>query len=714
MPRRINTSVSSFSRPRLRPLVLALSVALGHFGAASAADEAPDAPEAAVLPVITITGANDHNGYTVRESDSASKLNLTLRETPQSVSVVTRTRMDDFRLDTVNDVLANTTGVTVEKVETERTYYVARGFDIINFQADGVGTPLVFGNMMGNLDTALFERVDIVRGANGLAASTGNPSATVNFIRKRPGAAFAANAGLTLSSWNTRRIDADVSSPLNDSGSVKGRVVVASGQADSYLDRYKTKKNVAYGIVEAKLGQDTLLSIGHAWQDNKSNGGMWGALPLYYTDGSPTDYPTGTNTSADWSFWDSTTHGSFIELNHQLGQGWALKSTLSHNKESSRSKLFYVYGTPDKATGAGLFSYPSAYRSDHSQTLFDIGASGQFNLGGRQHDLSFGASWSRSRLDDFSSYGRGSGTPLTAATDFTGAYPLPEFDDHFDGSTYEDVRKTVYAAARFALADKVKLLTGFNSTKAESTGLSYGSSKQKSASQTSPYVGLVVDVLPQLSLYTSYTEIFSPQSEQDINGVALDPIMGSSAEAGFKGDLFGGKASYSGAIFRARQDNTAEQVDMNGGKAHYRGINAESTGAEVEVTGELANGWLASIGYTHLKVEDSAGKATKTYVPRRLLRMSTTYRLPAVPQLKIGANLNWQGDIERAQGPGIVTRQDSYATLGLMARYEIDRNMTLALNLNNVTDKKYLTSLYWSQAYYAAPRSASATLNWKY
>jgi outer membrane receptor for ferric coprogen and ferric-rhodotorulic acid len=346
--------------------------------------------------------------------------------------------------------------------------------------------------------------------------------------------------------------------------------------------------------------------------------------------------------------------------------------------------------------------------------LFDIGASGQFNLGGRQHDLSFGASWSRSRLDDLSGYGRGMHTPLTPSTDFTGGYPLPEFDDHFDGSTYEDVRKTVYAAARFALADKVKLLAGFNSTKADSTGLSYGSSKQKAASQTSPYVGLVYDVAPQLNLYTSYTEIFSPQSEQDINGVALDPIMGSSAEAGFKGDLFGGKASYSGAIFRARQNNTAEQAGMNGAKAYYRGINAESTGAELEVTGELAKGWLASVGYTHLKVEDDQGKSTKTYVPRRLLRMSTTYRLPAVPQLKIGANLNWQSDIEREQKPGVVTRQASYATLGLMARYEIDRNLTLAVNLNNVTDKKYLTSLYWSQAYYAAPRSASATLTWKY
>jgi outer membrane receptor for ferric coprogen and ferric-rhodotorulic acid len=84
------------------------------------------------------------------------------------------------------------TGVNVEKVETDRTYYNSRGFDITNFQVDGIGLPLIWGIQFGDLDTVLFERVEVVRGANSMMTGTGNPSATVNYVRKRPTDTFQA------------------------------------------------------------------------------------------------------------------------------------------------------------------------------------------------------------------------------------------------------------------------------------------------------------------------------------------------------------------------------------------------------------------------------------------------------------------------------------------------------------------------------------------
>ncbi|MES2102700.1 MAG: TonB-dependent siderophore receptor [Pseudomonadota bacterium] len=718
---------------RLRPLALWLPLALGNSGPALAAD-APavisinagtgtpvgtSAAEAA-LPEVTITGAainestEKTGAYTTRRSSSATRLDLSLRETPQSVSVITRARMDDFKQDNVNEVLANSTGVTVEKIETDRTYYTARGFDITNFQYDGVGIPFVLGNVYGDLDTAVYDRVDVVRGANGLMSATGNPSATVNFVRKRPTYQWQASAGLTLGSWNTRRVDADVSAPLNSSGTVAGRIVVVRQEGDSYLDRYSPDKAVVYGIVEAYLSDHTLLSVGHTYQKNTARGGMWGALPLYYTDGSPTNYPVSASTSADWSNWTTQTDRSFVELSHQFGNGWQTKSILSYNTDKSDSRLFYVYGTPDRVTGAGLFSYPSLYGSDNKQTLFDMFATGQFSLAGRQHDLSFGVSWSKSTLDDISHYGRGIGTPLTSQTDFTGKYPEPAFDASIDGSKYEDRRKTAYVAARFNLADALKLITGVNATRAESNGTAYGLSQQKSASKTTPYVGAVADINKSLSAYASYTEIFNPQSETDSKGRTLDPVIGKTYELGAKSELFERKLNLSGAIFKTRQDNAAEQAGYLGTKAYYRGINAESKGVELELAGELSKGWQASAGYTRMTISSSDGGPAKTYLPRKLLRLSTTYRLPFFAPVKIGANLNWQGDIYRDQGAGIITRQDSYALLGLMARYDISKDISLALNLNNVTNKKYLASLYWAQGYYGAPRNGSASLSWKY
>ena len=166
-------------------------------------------------------------------------------------------------------------------------------------------------------------------------------------------------------------------------------------------------------------------------------------------------------------------------------------------------------------------------------------------------------------------------------------------------------------------------------------------------------------------------------------------------------------------MFRTHQSNAAEQAGSSGGIAYYRGVDARSTGVEFELAGELARGWNASVNYTKLAIKDEHGAAARQFIPRQLLRLSSTYRVPTVDGLQIGASLNWQDDTSVEDGDTTV-RQPAYAVLGLMARYRLNRHLDLALNVNNATDKKYLTSLYWTQSYYAAPRNASVTLNWTY
>ncbi|WP_229257053.1 TonB-dependent siderophore receptor [Duganella lactea] len=696
----------------LRPLLLALSLMSSSHAVAGDADTA--APEAQ-LQTVTVTGTADQDAYTARATRSAGKLELSLRETPQSVSVITRARMDDFKLDNINQVLASTTGVTVEQVETSRTYYTARGFDIVNFQYDGVGMPQVFGNVQGDLDTALYERIDVVRGANGLMTSTGNPSATINFIRKRPAASLQASASLTLGAWNKRRVEGDVSTPLNDSGSVAGRVVLVHDQSDSYIDRYAPKKNVAYAVVDAHLSRDTLLTIGHTYEANRIDSPMWGALPLYYSDGTPTNYPVGTSTSADWSRWDSTTNSTFAELTHHLGQGWNVQGTLTYVDYKSDSDLQYVYGTPVKGVGGGLYAYPSQYIAAQQQKLADLAVDGKFTLGGRTHELSFGYSYANSRLTDRSNYGQGIGTELPGQSAFDGRYPKPSFDASVDGSRYDDTRNTLFLATRLNLADDWKLLGGLNHTRASSSGNSYGTSKYKSATKTTPYVGVVYDINREWSAYASHTRIFNPQSEIDASGAPLAAVEGKTTEAGVKAAFFDNRLNASGAVFKTSQDNTAEAAGKIGAKTYYRGVNAQSAGIEFDLSGQLSKGWQASAGITRLSsLKGDQGQAVRTYVPRTTARLNTTYQVPALPALKVGATLAWQSETSIDQIAGVRTVQSSYATLGLMARYQIDQHLALSVNLNNVNDKQHLTSLYWTQAYYAAPRNGSATLSWSY
>jgi outer membrane receptor for ferric coprogen and ferric-rhodotorulic acid len=235
------------------------------------------------LETVTVTaeglGATTEQtqSYTTGAMKSATKMDMTVRETPQSVSVITRTQMDDFGLTGINDVLEHTTGVTVEQIETDRVYYTARGFEITNFQQDGIGVPLTYNIQHGDADTAIYDRVEVVRGASGLSSGAGNPSATINMVRKRPTDEFQTSVKTSVGSWDNYRLDADVSGAITEN--IGGRFVLVEQTRNSYLDRYSVDRSVIYGVTDFKFSDDTVLTLGASRQDNRANSPMWGALP---------------------------------------------------------------------------------------------------------------------------------------------------------------------------------------------------------------------------------------------------------------------------------------------------------------------------------------------------------------------------------------------------------------------------------------------------
>ena len=298
------------SQLALRPLALAvhsalLTLVLGA-GAAWAAD-APATANEATLSEIKVLGQQDkasteHTGsYTTKQMATATRMGLSIRETPQSISVVTRQRMDDMGLNSLAEVLVQSTGVTVQENDSERTNFSARGFSIGNYQIDGVA---VNSGSNALFDTAIYDRIEIVRGATGLVSGNGDPSATINMLHKRPGKELAASAGMTVGSWSKVRLEGDISAPLNADGSIRGRVVVAGQNRHSYMDLYKERKLVGAVIVEADLTPDTLLTAGIDYQKNTPKGTSWGTTPLFFADGTPANMPRSFNMAAKWSSWE--------------------------------------------------------------------------------------------------------------------------------------------------------------------------------------------------------------------------------------------------------------------------------------------------------------------------------------------------------------------------------------------------------------------------
>lgn len=709
-----------------RCLLLSLTGTAVLAPAATLAQDAATAQEASNnLDTITVEAealsivSEGAESYRVPLTSTATRLDLTPRETPQSVSTVTRAQMDDFQLDTVNDVLESTPGVTVERLETDRTYYTARGFDISNFQVDGLRVPMPYNNVHGDMDTAIYDRVEVVRGATGLMSGSGNPAATVNFIRKRPTDTPQASVSGTLGSWDHRRLDVDVAGPLDGEGRVRGRLVAAGMQTDSYLDRLSRERGVLYGVLEADVTDTTTLTLGHTWQQNDTDGNMWGALPLYDTAGNPTNYDVSTTSAPEWSFWNVETRRSFVELAQELNEEWTLKGTVTHLDMLTDSKLFYIGTIPDASTGRIPNSFWLSKFDRHlEQWGADLHAKGTIEALGRTHQLVLGADWSQGRSQQSSLYGAAP-DDLPPLDEWDGSYPEPEFANPDFAHDVTIKERSVYSAGKLDLADRWTGILGARVSWLDSVGEQYGTPQGQGVdNELTPYAGLIYDVTDQASLYASYTAIFEPQPEIDSKEEMLPPAEGESYELGVKGDVFGSRADASLALFRTHHNNFAQSTGVlasNGTQFIHRAEDLTSEGVEATLAGELTAGWHASVGYTYLEIEDAEGEATNTYIPRHLVRATTSYRPAVMDRLKLGARVRWQDDIERerdfADGK---SRQGAYALVDLMASYDVSDNLTASLNLNNVTDEKYLTSLKWDQAFHGAPRSVMANLTWRY
>ncbi|MGU3316081.1 TonB-dependent siderophore receptor [Sphingomonas sp. M6A6_1c] len=688
---------------------------------------------------IIVTGQRSEGSddYGVKTQRTATRLPLSQRETPQSVSVVTRAQIDDLQLNDVNALLATVPGINVLAGETDRVYFSARGFDIQTFQIDGIGQPFSFGIQTGSIDTAIYDRVEVVRGAPGLLSPTGNPSAVINFIRKRPYHELKVSASAQYGSFDNKRIDGDVSIPLTTDGSIRARAVGALLDTDSYLDRYSLRRWTGYGIVEADLGANTVISAGYGHQDHQSRGAMWGATPLYYTDGSRIDFARSANYAPRWSGWNVIDRQIFGDLTHDFGNGWTGKVSVLRKATSENDTLFYVYGNPVRgapggidtlgtattADDIGIRSYPGAFKGEARNLTLDAYIGGPVSVGGRQHDVMVGVMRGAERYRQYSSYDYSQvGLLLPLDTFFDGNFPKTTFPTPYDLSLDQHrQRETVYGLVRLNLADPFKVMLGGNYTHAQSNGTSYGEATDFDRTRFLPFVGATYDLTSTISAYASYATIFNPQTEFDANLRQLAPITGDNLEAGLKGAWFGGRFNASAAVFQARQNNTAQAGAFLNGRQTYDAVDATSQGIEIEASGQPVPGVQVTGGFTVMRVRGDDDQPVRTFVPRNTGRLNLSYTPQGLKALKLGASVQYQGrfyfepgSLSSTTGQPIRITQGGVATVDLFGRYALTENVSVGVNLQNVTNAKYLTALTFDQSRYAAPRAILGTISLRY
>jgi outer membrane receptor for ferric coprogen and ferric-rhodotorulic acid len=666
-------------------------------------------------------------------TSTAAKLPLTLRGTPQSVTIVTRERLDDQNLQSLQDVLDNTPGIYTYAWDTERVIFTARGFVIDNLMYDGVPAEGNFSteSIDETIDTALYDRIEIVRGATGLMTGAGSPAASINLYRMHAESKeLATRLGFTAGSWNDYRFDADISTPLNSDGSVRARFVGVYQDNDSFQNLYTKEKRVLSGIVDADLSENTRLSVGFDFQDNQPQANTWGSFPLYLADGTAANWSRSVTTATDWAFWNRKTTSAFAEIDHSFDNGWALRSTLSWRRFEEDLALFYVYGFPHPVTGEGLDPY--AYRSDGEITALalDVHASGAVNLFGREHELVVG--YSGSKVENTGNeFAHDELAPVGNFFEWDGSYPEPAFDSTgFLLTDIDSSQNGLYVAGRFVLADPLKLVAGARYSTwdtdhfylYDSPDVTFHDEYKK----VIPYAGLIFDISRDFSAFGSYTEIFKPQLTRDVDNRYLDPIDGNSVEFGIKGEHFDARLNTALTLFETRQDNVAEAafdesgnpIMLEDGTQASVAIDGTRTrGFEFEAAGALSDRWTASLGWTRYLIEDAGGLAVRTFVPRTMVRGFTTWRPAALEKLTLGFGINWQSDsYTQVGGPngGIPLRQGDVTLVSLMAKYQFTPKISVQLNGSNLLDEDYYVLDNYDNTHYGEPLGASATLNWEF
>ncbi|APF01560.1 ligand-gated channel protein [Pseudomonas putida] len=638
----------------------------------------------------------------------------TLKEIPQSVTVITRKQLDDQGITDLQDALNHTTGIVGAQGIGPGVVVTSRGFQIDDWQYDGVPIPrnnYSLGNW-ATQDLVFFDRVEILRGASGLLQGTGSPGGAINLVRKRGQATPTVTLTGKAGSWDHYGLQLDAGGPLTADGRVRGRLVADEDQSDSFIDYQWSKSHSLYGALDIDLNDATTVGAGISYNRQQSRPMLRG-IPRYAT-GKPVDVPRSTYTGARWSRAETDVTTYYLDLEHRFNEDWAFKAAAVRMDETNTSthQRTQTVGEGLEPDGSGV-EYADWITDFHSTKLgLDMNVVGHFDTGPVAHEVTFGGNYSKLTSDD--GYWRTFGGN-DSIFDIDHDRPEPSRDSllaapfgRHESSGYDIRQKGLYGAWRVKPTDRLTLILGsrvswFDYSYASTTyrGLNPGqvnpTSRMTETGEVTPYAGFVYDLTREWAWYASYTDVFVPQTERAVGNTPLKPVIGSNYETGLKGELLDGRVNASIALFRYDQENRAV-TDTTSGFAcddwycSTASGKVRSQGVEAEISGEVLSGLQLFAGYTYnttkfLEDPVDKGRTFSQWTPKHMLRAWADYTLPLDGQ-------RW------STGLGFTTQSHTlgyertytvpgYTVWSARLAYQLTPEVNVAVNANNLFDKKY-------------------------
>jgi len=718
--------------------ISANSVAVRAKGGAAGAQDAQEVQNDTTIETVNVFG-------TLEEQLSiGSKSGLSLRETPKSVTIVTRERIEAQNLHSLEEAMRQTTGVTLASYGTGESWFFSRGIRVQTIQYDG-GAAALTGTFGSTLmpDMGMYDRVEMLRGVDGMFTGAGEAGGVINLVRKRARATPELNVNLTGGSWNYYRGEVDVTGALTEDGRLRGRLVAAYQDNGYVYDRAESEKKILYGTAEYDLTPSTLLIGGLSYERRKEDG-YYPQGTGRYTTGEDIRLPRHWAYNPDWSHWYFTNKEAFLRVEQQYGDSGVLKLNLTRLEQENTSRIFYAYGALNPETLTGVYGAGTGSDNKSTQDLFDLSANGTFALFGGEHRYTLGVDYAKVDAGGSKDYDL-DGYPYNSRPEFGPVGPAVDLFN-FDPSRYPRPTATligyypelgqtqhgIYGAISIQLAEPLKLSLGgrYGEYEYVSPSLRYKDTAFV------PSAALSWNFAPDWTAYASYAETFKPQANL-LQGPApgrepLDPIIGASYELGVKGELFG-VLNASVAAYRMERKNQGTR-DPNSPPRPPTGpvccyfiddIDMRTDGFDVEVSGTVLPGWQMFLGYTNSRTEFDPRATWAYYIhmtPEHLVKLWTTWQLPGnLSQWSVNGGVTAQSNTytnpfpasETSYPAGYRFTQSGYALWNLGVQYRVNDTWSVGLYGENLTDEAYYQALSLgarSETVYGRPRSVMLTV----
>lgn len=659
--------------------------------------------------------ATEKNGdYSSFAATVGTKIPASLREIPQSVSIITNQQVKDRNVDTFDQLARKTPGLRVLSNDDGRSSVYARGYEYSEYNIDGL--PAQMQSINGTLPNLFaFDRVEVMRGPSGLFDSSGEMGGIVNLVRKRPTKAFQGHAAAGFGTHKQYKAEADVSGSLNADGSVRGRVMAQTVGASPRPAEKNNHHETFYATADWDINPDTVLGAGYLYQQRHL--APYNGLPAD-ADGKLPSLPQHAFVGADWNKFKMNSHDVFADLKHYFGNGGYGKVGMRYSDRKADSNYTFAGSSLDKAGKAAAAGLGTDIKQ--KAFAFDASYSQAFSLGETANEFVVGAD--RNRFRSTNEQGRSTLSKSVALDDFR-ALPYNGIlqnaragNKGFNHSvTEENLDETgLYAKTVFRPLEGLSLIAGgrVGHHKIESGD---GKTLHKaSKTKFTSYAGAVYDIDGSNSLYASASQLYTPQTNLDADGKLLKPRQGNQFEVGYKGSHMDDRLNTRVSFYRMKDKNAAAPLNPKDRNTRYAALGERvMEGVETEISGAITPKWQIHAGYSYLHSQIKTASNSRDdgiflLMPKHSANLWTTYQV--TPELTIGGGVNAMSGITSSAG----MHAGGYATFDAMAAYRFTPKLKLQVNADNISNRRYYARVGGTNTFNIPGSERSLTANLRY